>query len=304
MFLHGGGSYILGALVLKKSLENTGSQLPVVVAVTATVPKEHRELLTKAGCVLKEVELIHVKSNSAAYKSHFSSCYTKFQFWSWTEYDVIVYLDADMMVTRNLDHLASVPLPSVNLPIPIAAVRDVGSASANTGLSTRKWSPYYNAGLIVLRPSLQAYDHLVDRLNLVPKLSLPYAEQDLLNDYVSTNFIELPLEYNAQCDSIDSVTYSKELDLLLSPASLPAVIHYTGPKPWALNPITEQNLTDVQHVPSAERATQSAKLSTITIKKSDLATRAWWSTVLKSSLNFYPPRLQFYFLTVASCVQS
>jgi glycosyltransferase involved in cell wall biosynthesis len=56
--LAGKGDYYLGVMALKISMDKAGCQLPLVVAVTADVSKEHRNALVKCGCILRDIDMI------------------------------------------------------------------------------------------------------------------------------------------------------------------------------------------------------------------------------------------------------
>jgi lipopolysaccharide biosynthesis glycosyltransferase len=142
-----------------------------------------------------------------------------------------------MIATRCLDHLAAVRLPEEDVPVPIAAARDLGAASRRTGFSrVVAGRPYFNAGLLVIRPSLAAFEEIARAVDKVPTLSLPYAEQDLLNDFVAVNLVELPVAYNCQVDKLGDPTYEAEIDAACGIGSPPAVFHFCGPKPWRTLP--------------------------------------------------------------------
>lgn len=155
----------------------------------------------------------------------------------WTDFDKVVYVDTDMVVTRSIDHLAAVRMPAADVPVPIAASRDLGDASRRTGFSrVVAGRPYFNAGLMVLRPSLVAHEELMRAVDRVPTLSLPYAEQDMLNDFVAVRLVELPVSYNCTTDKLGDPKYEAEIDAACGITSPPAVWHFCGPKPWRTLP--------------------------------------------------------------------
>ena len=93
-------------------------------------------------------------------------------------------------------------------------------------------------------------------------MSLPYAEQDLLNFSVNATFTELPLEYNALVELLDEVHYKQELELSAPSGTLPAVFHYCGPKPWRTAPLSPTSVSLID--PQAPQ------------NKRTIASKIWW----------------------------
>lgn len=89
---------------------------------------------------------------------------------------------------------------------------------------------------MVIRPSIVAYEEMMRSVEKVPTLSLPYAEQDMLNDFVSVHLVELPVSYNCTTDKLGESTYEAEIDAACGIMSPPAVWHFCGPKPWRTLP--------------------------------------------------------------------
>lgn len=239
-FLHGDAGYFLGVLALKKSLDAAGCELPFFVALTSSVPSAHRALLRAAGCELRPVPMLSIgrAATYGALRKEFVACFTKLEIWRWLDFDVVVFLDCDMVATRSLDHLAALRLPVGDEPVPIAAARDLGDASRRTGFSrVVPGRPYFNAGCMVLRPSLASYESLMRVVDKVPTLSLPYAEQDVLNDFAAVHLVELPISYNCHTDKLDEPTYEAEVDAACGIGAQPAIYHFCGPKPWRTLPL-------------------------------------------------------------------
>ena len=90
--------------------------------ITAEVTAAARQQLQLAadaagGCV--ELVLVEALGNpaeeqGARAKKRFDSVYTKLGVWGLTDYETVVFLDADMIVLRNVRH----PLPARPCPLP------------------------------------------------------------------------------------------------------------------------------------------------------------------------------------------
>ena len=73
-------SYIAGALVLHQSLLNVGSKFPLVIMVTPQLPAEARNVLTKRGITMIEVDSLQPAEGShtlAVMDARFADTWTK-----------------------------------------------------------------------------------------------------------------------------------------------------------------------------------------------------------------------------------
>ena len=94
-----GPGFILGALVLGRSLRRTGTKYDLVLLHTE-IPAIARELLSKLW-TLKEVDYIHATSALFGHDqstSRFAGVFTKLHALSLVEYDKVIMLDIDLAV--------------------------------------------------------------------------------------------------------------------------------------------------------------------------------------------------------------
>lgn len=70
---------------------------------------------------------------------------TKLRLWNLTQYDRLVYLDADTLVLKNIDAL-------FNVAAEFAAVSDVG------------WPDCFNSGVMVIRPNAATSQRLLEKV--------------------------------------------------------------------------------------------------------------------------------------------
>jgi lipopolysaccharide biosynthesis glycosyltransferase len=162
-------------------------------------------------------------------------CWNKLRMWEWTEFDRLVYLDADMVVTRNIDHLFDLPQS------PLFAVGDCygGRETSEERDACCHFSPdcvpeYFNAGFYVMTPSHQEFRGMEDALASGSVQVGRFAEQDFLNGYFAGRWTPLPYIYNAQ----KRIKYHHNDIWDLSDV---AVIHYVDEKPWS-HRYSEENL--------------------------------------------------------------
>lgn len=83
-FLAGDGDYVKGVVALAKGLRKVKAAYPLVVAVLADVPAEHRCLLVNQGCILRQIEEVHppVSDKEGPYiRSYFALNYCKLRLW-------------------------------------------------------------------------------------------------------------------------------------------------------------------------------------------------------------------------------
>ncbi|KAK9119725.1 hypothetical protein Scep_017818 [Stephania cephalantha] len=105
-FLAGNGDYIKGIVGLAKGLRKVKSKYPLLVAVLPDVPEEHREIARSQGCTVREIEPIHPpKSDTQFAFAYYVINYSKLRIWDFVEYEKMMYLDADIQVYENIDHL-------------------------------------------------------------------------------------------------------------------------------------------------------------------------------------------------------
>ena len=92
--LYDDDDFCLGARVLGQTLLDTGTTKDRVAMCTDAVSKKTRDILRYDGWIIKPVSTIRNPN-----KNRFSGCYSKLHAWTMTEYERLVYLDADEMST-------------------------------------------------------------------------------------------------------------------------------------------------------------------------------------------------------------
>ena len=210
--------YVVGVRALRASLARVGSAYPLVVAVTDGIGRQDRALLEADGCLLREVEPLRPPSGlrDSYANARFAEVWTKLGVWRLTEFERLVVLDADMLVTRDMDELFDLPLADDEIaachacrcnpnriPSYPASWTPAGCAytyleGAASDRPVEVPDPYFNGGTLVLRPDRGVYDALVRELASVEDLSrYVFAEQDFLNEHFRGRWVALPYVYNA-----------------------------------------------------------------------------------------------------------
>jgi len=239
-------SYLVGVRTLRASLERSGSPYPLVVMVTDGIDAPSRQLLEDDGCVLRDVEPLRPARDLADNyaNARFAEVWTKLAAWQLTEFERVVLLDADMLVTQNMDELFSLELATGA----IAACHACRCNPNQIASYPASWTPqncfythcrglehtsapevvddYLNGGFLVLTPDEAVFADMVTRLAAVDDLSrYPFAEQDFLNEYYHQRWQPLPYIYNA----LKTLAFQHPS---LWDACAVKNIHYIIDKPW------------------------------------------------------------------------
>ncbi|KZV17819.1 galactinol synthase 1 [Dorcoceras hygrometricum] len=239
-FLAGNGDYVKGVVGLAKGLRKVKSACPLVVAILPDVPEEHREILKEQGCVVKEIEPIYPPENHIQFAmAYYVINYSKLRIWNFKEYSKMVYLDADIQVYDNIDHLFDAPEGylyavmdcfcektwSHSKQYSIGYCQQVPSKVAWPAEMGSPPPLYFNAGMFVFEPSQTTYHNLLQTLRITPPT--PFAEQDFLNMYFNNIYKPIPNVYNLVLANLWRHPENVELEKI-------KVVHYcaAGSKPW------------------------------------------------------------------------
>ncbi|PWA78862.1 Glycosyl transferase, family 8 [Artemisia annua] len=105
--LHSEDTYICGAITLGQSILMTGTTRDLVALVDETISEYHRNGLEQAGWKIRMIQRIR---NPKAKKDKYNAWnYTKFRLWQLTDYVKIIFIDADLLILRNIDFLFQMP---------------------------------------------------------------------------------------------------------------------------------------------------------------------------------------------------
>lgn len=240
-FLAGDGDYVKGALALAKGLRKVQSAYPLVVAVLGDVPEAHRQLLRLQGCLVREIEAIRPEGSDQCRFAmpHYVINYSKLRIWLFEEYEKIIYLDADIMVFDNIDHLFDLPNGRF-YAVMDCFCEQTWSHSPQHKVKYCQQCPdrnpwpkhfgkppakYFNAGMFVHEPSKQTFHELMVALKQSPPTL--FAEQDFLNTFFQRSYSPIPLMYNMVLAMLWRHPENVDIEKV-------KVAHYcaTGSKPW------------------------------------------------------------------------
>ncbi|CAM8918951.1 unnamed protein product [Rhodiola kirilowii] len=206
--LHSAHVYVCGAIAAAQSIRMAGSTRDLVILVDETISAYHRSGLEAAGWKVRTIQRIR---NPKAEKDAYNEWnYSKFRLWQLTDYDKIIFIDADMLVLRNIDFLFSMPEIS---------------ATGNNG-------SLFNSGVMVIEPSNCTFQLLMDHINEIE--SYNGGDQGYLNE-IYTWWHRIPKHMNfLKHFWIGDGEGKKRLKNRLFGAEPPVlyVLHYLGVKPW------------------------------------------------------------------------
>lgn len=217
--------YLDGVKVLKKSLEMVNSKYPLVVLVPQTIsPDIIEELKTEniTYSIVKsfDTDIIPVENPVP----HWKDTFFKLEVFNMCTYEKVVFVDADMVVLRNIDQLFEYPHMSC-----VAA-----------GIELHKDWGELNSGIMVIEPNEEDYRGLVE---LIPKVCSEFVskgkgvgDQDVIKAYFpnwcETEALHIPNEYNVM---VGYACHLKRNGYVKSFNDI-YVYHFTGKeKPWRKN---------------------------------------------------------------------
>jgi len=143
--------YMVGVVALYRSLLAAGAvraARPLVVMVTSEVSAgaldELRLNVPDSLCESLRVEVVQAMGNPAVRQGHrskrrFNSVYTKLRVWGLTQYDRVVFLDADMVVLRDIPELFAAHMFHL-------------AATVYEPYSTTHGRRFFDSAVMVLRP--------------------------------------------------------------------------------------------------------------------------------------------------------
>ncbi|GAV61673.1 Glyco_transf_8 domain-containing protein [Cephalotus follicularis] len=206
--LHSAHDYVCGAITAAQSIRMSGSTRDLIILVDETISVYHRSGLESAGWNIRTIQRIR---NPKAEKDAYNEWnYSKFRLWQLTDYDKIIFIDADLIILRNIDFLFGMPEIS---------------ATGNNGT-------LFNSGVMVIEPSNCTFQLLMDHINEIE--SYNGGDQGYLNE-IFTWWHRIPRHINfLKHFWIGDDEQVKKMKTHLFGAEPPIlyVLHYLGLKPW------------------------------------------------------------------------
>ncbi|OAY73568.1 Galactinol synthase 1 [Ananas comosus] len=214
-FLAGDGDYVKGVVGLAKGLRKVGSAYPLVVVVLDDVPESHRRLLESQGCIVREIEPVHPPENQTQFAmAYYVINYSKLRIW---KYERMIYLDADIQVYENIDHLFDLPhgyfyavkdcfCEKTWSHTPQYKIGYCQQCPERVSWPADELGPppplYFNAGMFVSEPDTAIADSLLAALKVAP--TTPFAEQNVELDKVKVvHYCAAPWRFTGKEPNMD-----------------------------------------------------------------------------------------------------
>ena len=214
--LHSSEAYVCGAIALAQSITQTGSTKDLVLLADNSITSRSLQGLRAAGWKIKHIE--RIRSPNAKKNAYNEWNYSKLRLWQLTEYDKIIFIDADLIVLNNMDSLFVYP--------------QLSAVGNNRVL--------FNSGIMVVEPSECMFQTLMEKSQTM--VSYNGGDQGFLNE-VFTWWHRWPRRLNF-------LKIFKEKNEHEIPANVYA-IHYLGVKPWMCYRDYDCNWDKLDHHPFA-----------------------------------------------------
>lgn len=222
-------SYVYGIILISTNLKQVESKYPLHVLITKEVSTATREILNQLDNVTyEEVEVISLpefimESNrniDPRLATTWENCWTKFRIFDQTQFDKIIFLDADIMILKNIDHLFEC----------------LHMTAALDGEYHNLWPnwPHFNAGCLVVEPSHDQFEDILKYGNSLTKdqiVDQVIADQELLNMYFNNWPNQSELHLNKYYNVFPPYVQEEELPDLQENVYF---IHFVGRKPWQI----------------------------------------------------------------------
>ncbi|RCK57932.1 Glycogenin-1 [Candida viswanathii] len=226
-----GESYLPGVLTLGQKLKQLGTTHKLLVLLdTSSISPDNKELVESIYDEIIPIDDATItapleKLTQQLNRQELSITYSKILLWNQTDYDSIVYLDADVLPLANFDDVFE------KYPVE----DDQIAASPDSG-----WPDIFNSGVFKIRPSKETFDKLVS-FTSDPKNTFDGADQGLLNEYFP-NWIRLPYLYNVTPNYRHDYQYLPAFNRFFNDIK---VLHYIGEvKPWHYDNILASDLAN------------------------------------------------------------
>ncbi|KAL8489398.1 hypothetical protein ACS0TY_025341 [Phlomoides rotata] len=198
--LHTTEDYVCGAIVLAQSIIQSNTTKDLILFADDSISAESIEGLQAAGWKTERIE--RIRSPFSRKHAYNEWNYSKLRIWQLKQYEKLMFIDADLLVIRNLDEFFVYPQLSA-----------AGNYQKHL----------FNSGLMIVEPSQCTFDILMKKMVVVE--SYNGGDQGFLNEMFAwwhrlpheLNFMKVFIEQNDTEHVIVDEFYA---------------LHYTGLKPW------------------------------------------------------------------------
>ena len=219
-------SYVYGVALLVESMSRVNTYYPLHVLINDEVSAASIEILDQLGVTYELVSTIPTPPDIYQHNLNFEpnvaatwrNCWTKFHIFNLTQFDKLVFLDADILILKNLDHLFNCP----------------HMTSCLDGEYFNLWPSWdhFNSGCIIIEPSKKLFDDILNFANNLKESELPeyiIADQEVLNLYFKDWSTQTHLHLNKYYDIFPPYILENQIDDIVQNCYF---LHFVGRKPW------------------------------------------------------------------------
>tara|TARA_Y100001949_G_C15927916_1_gene304263 strand:+ start:317 stop:1048 length:732 start_codon:yes stop_codon:yes gene_type:complete len=200
-------TFLEGVICLKNSIEKVKSNFSLICMITDDVSNNTVKILNNLNIKTILVEKIYperLEGIKDRYSNKSWMMFTKINVWSLTDYDKLIYLDADTLMLRNSDVL-------FEIKDNFCAVKDPGYNGIN-------------AGVMVLTPNKDIFNEMKSLINS-KDYDNTYSDQSFTNWFYCVykkDIKYLPYCYNVLQKRTSCAEFYNDI----------CIFHYNGQKPW------------------------------------------------------------------------
>ncbi|KAI5965182.1 GLG2 [Candida pseudojiufengensis] len=227
-----GPSYIPGVLTLGSKLRELNTKHKLIILLDSTsiefeflklIEELYDEVIPINDQIIKApLEKLKNELN----REELSITFSKLLLWNLTDYEDIVYLDADILPLQNFDEIFDNFEISTN---EIAASPDSG------------WPDIFNSGLFKIKPNKTTFENLIEFASKGGENTFDGADQGLLNEFFP-EWIKIPYLYNVTPNYRNDYQYLPAFKKFFNKIKN---LHYIGHlKPWNYENILSSDLSN------------------------------------------------------------
>jgi len=205
--LHYNTPYFLGAIMLAFSLKKVKTKYDTLIMVTNDVPDNQIHALKKIYKKVMPINYVNIDKNIIKdyESSRFKDVFTKLQCLKLIEYEKIIMIDIDILVTKNMDHLFEMDAPAA--AIRKGVIQNGQKIPKNLIVNNNRLIGGINAGVMLLKPSIDEYDSIMQDITIEKNRFMKFKnpEQDYLSLRYAGKWTNLDFKYNYQVGLTDRI---------------------------------------------------------------------------------------------------
>lgn len=228
-------NYLEGVLVLNHSLKKVGSKYPLKVLVSLELYNNYKEVteilnLNKIDFLILESNFtLPVEITQKIHSKRWINTFDKLHVFGLTAFSKIVFLDSDMLIVKNIDHLFE--------------ANQLSFATASEQVSGCEDWTLPNSGMMVLEPEIGLPEQIFKTWPQVHTRKKDFGDQDLIHTYFAeiiqnNQNWRVPALYNCFVFLIDKIVKERKYNLRVSNPDKEtiSVLHFAiKERPWLMS---------------------------------------------------------------------